>query len=417
MSVQSSKDAVVDKTPLSKEEEIELLGEGDDEKKEDVLELDDKDEKEDKEKEDEEKEDEEEDKDELKEIEEDLEEPDEEKLELMTPVRRREILSKYPKLFKDFPYLEKAYYREQKFTEVFQTPQDAQVAAEKAETLDGFEQAIMGGNLTDVLKAAKDEDQNAFYKLVDNYLPNLMEVDRDAYFTVIGNVIKDSIISMVREGNAMGKQGEPLIGAANIINQWVFGTNKFTEPQRLSKQTSNEDNTKEKELEQREQQILQDRFETVKDDLQGRIENTLKNTIDGNIDPRNGMTEYVKKHACSEAYSILENMIDEDRRFRTVLDRLWERAFEKNFSRETTDAIRAAYLSKAKTLLPTAIKKARNDALRGTGKRVKDDVEEKEESTDRKGPISGNKPVSSGKYKTAKDIPREMKTLDVLMQD
>ena len=55
MSVQSSKDAVVDKTPLSKEEEIELLGEGDDEKKEDVLELDDKDEKEEKEKEDEEK--------------------------------------------------------------------------------------------------------------------------------------------------------------------------------------------------------------------------------------------------------------------------------------------------------------------------------------------------------------------------
>ena len=36
----------------------------------------------------------------------------------MTPVRRKEILAKYPKLFKDFPYLEKAYYREQQFTEV-----------------------------------------------------------------------------------------------------------------------------------------------------------------------------------------------------------------------------------------------------------------------------------------------------------
>ena len=48
--------------------------------------------------------------DELKDIEEELKGPKEEDLELTTPVRRREILAKYPKLFKDFPYLEKAYY-------------------------------------------------------------------------------------------------------------------------------------------------------------------------------------------------------------------------------------------------------------------------------------------------------------------
>src|SRR5947207_15330863 len=42
--------------------------------------------------------------DELKELEDELEEPDEEKLELMAPVKRREILKKYPKLFEDFPY-------------------------------------------------------------------------------------------------------------------------------------------------------------------------------------------------------------------------------------------------------------------------------------------------------------------------
>lgn len=61
----------------------------------------------------------EDDEDELKELEEELEGPKEEDLELTTPVRRKEILKKYPTLFKDFPYLEKAYYREQQFTKYF----------------------------------------------------------------------------------------------------------------------------------------------------------------------------------------------------------------------------------------------------------------------------------------------------------
>src|SRR6187399_1594582 len=77
--------------------------------------------------------------DELKEIEEELDGPKEEDLELMTPVRRREILAKYPKLFKDFPYLEKAYYREQQFTEVYPTIQDARAAHEKSQILDRVE--------------------------------------------------------------------------------------------------------------------------------------------------------------------------------------------------------------------------------------------------------------------------------------
>src|SRR6187401_3520536 len=109
--------------------------------------------------------------DELKEIEEELDGPKEEDLELMTPVRRREILAKYPKLFKDFPYLEKAYYREQQFTEINPTIEDARVASEKAKIMDIVEREIMSGDITSVLAAAKDENQEAFYKVVDNYLP------------------------------------------------------------------------------------------------------------------------------------------------------------------------------------------------------------------------------------------------------
>jgi len=85
------------------------------------------------------------------ELEEDLKEPDEEDLELITPLRRKEILAKYPNLFKDLPYLEKAYYREQKYTELLPTIKDAEEAVAKAQTWDKLESDLTEGNLKDIL--------------------------------------------------------------------------------------------------------------------------------------------------------------------------------------------------------------------------------------------------------------------------
>jgi hypothetical protein len=349
--------------------------------------------------------------DELKEIEEELEEPSEEDLEIMTPVRRREILAKYPKLFKDFPYLEKAYYREQQFTELLPTIQDAKAAVEKARILDTHDRNMMNGDISSILMAVKQESQEAFYKVADNYLPALKQADAGAYYHVMGNVIKDTIITMVREAHQLGDQGTPLQAAANILNQFVFGTNTPQVPTPLSKRPV--DNTREQEVARRERELVTRQFESTRDDLQSRADNTLKATIARNIDPRENMTDYVRETAQNKAFDQLEDLMEKDTRFRSLLDKLWEYSFKENFSKESQDRIKSAYLSKAKTLLPTVIKKARNDALRGLGKRVRDE----EESTPSKGPIVGSKPRVEGKIKSAKDIPKGMSTLDVLNMD
>jgi len=355
--------------------------------------------------------------DELKEIEEELKIPDEEDLnELVTPVRRKEILAKYPKLFKDFPYLEKAYYREQQFTETFPTIQDAKLAAEKASILDRTERELMNGDISSVLAAAKEESQEAFYKIADNYLPTLRRVDQQAYFHVLGGVIKDTIVTMVREGRALGDQGAPLQAAANVLNQFIFGSQNFQPYQPLAKTARPEEQTRENDLRQQQQQLVFTKFEGVKEDLQTKADNVLKSTIDGHIDPRGSMSDYVKSHATKEAFDNLESLISKDTRFRSLLDKLWEKAFQSNFDKESTDRIKSAYLSKAKTLLPSVIKKARNDALKGAGSRTYTDDEE---TTSKKGPIVKGQSTapSSGKYKSAKDIPKGMSTLDVLMKD
>ena len=159
-------------------------------------------------------------------------------------------------------------------------------------------------------------------------------------------------------------------------------------------------------------------FESTKDTLQTKADNVLMATIDGNIDPRGSMTDYVKKNAVKDAHSTLENLISKDARFRGLLDRLWEKAFQSGFDKDSTDRIKSAYLSKAKTLLPSVIKKARNDALKGLGGRSSDD--EDMTSSEKKSPAiqSGKStPPSSGKIRKPGDIPKGMSTLDVLMKD
>jgi hypothetical protein len=351
--------------------------------------------------------------DELDEIEKELEGPTEEQLELVTPVRRKEILKKYPELFKDFPYLEKAYYREQQFTELLPTIDDARIAVEKSKVLDKFESEIMGGSTENILKAVKEENPDKFHKIVDDYLPTLARVDENAYYHLLGNVTKNTIAAMVME--ARKSNNEVLQSAASILNQFAFGTTDFKPPTNLAKDTP-EAQKDTKKVDEREQAFVRRQFETANNDLNTKVNNSLKNTIDAHIDPKGNMSDYVKKNASKDAIETLQDLISKDTRFKTLTDKLWERAFNDNFSKESTDRIRSAFVSKAKTLLPAVIKKARIEALRGTGHRVKNDDDDTT-STNR-GPVSAGRPRSQqptgGKTTDSKGIPKGMSTLDFL---
>ena len=273
----------------------------------------------------------------------------------------------------------------------------------------------MGGDISSVLRAAKSENQESLNRIADNYLPALRAVDQQAYYHVLGNVIKDTIITMVKEGRALGEQGAPLQAAANVLNQFVFGSQNFQPPKPLSQQIRPEDRNREEQRQWQDQQRVMGAFESTKDDLQVRADNVLKSTIDQHIDPNKNMTDFVRKNATREAFEKLENLMSKDTRFRSILDRLWERAFQSNFDKNSTDKIKSAYFSKAKTLLPSVIKRARNDALKGLGRgRSVDDMTMKKHRLERVQQQLGNPlPPLVERIRKAGDIPRGVSTLDV----
>lgn len=342
---------------------------------------DDKDDKEDKEEiklddkddtNDEDKDDKDDEEDELAQIEEDLKEIDEEKLELKTPVARREILKKYPNLFKDFPYLETAYYREQQFTEILSTIDDAKEAAESHKVLQRYtEDMVEKGNVKNVLKMIKDSNPETYAQVVDNYMEHLKEIDPQAHVHVQSNLVKNIILGMVEE--AKSSNDDDLRTAALLLNKWAFGSSRFTPPQKMAKETRTEDKSKEDAFVQREREFAERQIATVTGEVNTRVNNAIRSAIEQNIDPNSSMTDFVKRHATKEALEKISNLMEKDTRFQKIIDQLWERAAKANFSNDSKDQIRKAILSKAKSLLAPVIKSARNEALKGMGKRVKDD--------------------------------------------
>jgi len=321
-----------------------------------------------------------------------LTQPDEdiEKLDLQTddnldieaPPRKKEILKDFPELFKKYPFLEKMMYRDREYTQLFGSFDDAKEIAEKSENFSNFENQLLSGNTEEILKGVKDADEKAFNIIVDDYLPTLAKVDKEAYFHVVGNLNRRLIMEMVQEANDTGN--DELKQAALLVNQFVFGSSKFTAPtQRVDKKQDVEKN----EVEQERLSLVRERFETARDDLQTKVDNTLRATISDYIDPKGNMSSYVKKNAVADAMRLLSSSIADDSSTVKNLDRLWRSAFEAKFSRDSLVKIQSFYLSKAKGNLKNAILKARAEALKDlrpdSRKQETDEEEEKEDNSRR----------------------------------
>jgi len=326
----------------------------------------------------------------------------------VSPVPRKAILAKYPNIFKEFPYLETAYYRSQKFTEVFPTIDDAKEALEASTTLRNFEQDIMTGSVKGVLKSVKENSPDTFNKLVDNYLQDLFNADATAYHHVTGNLVRTLAANMVREANTSGN--DALKAAAVLVNQFMFGESNFKPPTNLSKEEPK--SGKEDELKQKEMEFNQRQYNTALTNVQDKIQNRLKTAIDDNIDKSGAMSSYEKKNASRDCLEKVHDSIKQDKSFQGYLDRLWRDAFNKNFSEDSLGAIRKAYISKAQGLLPSAIKKARQEALGTTSKRVKEG-----EKSPNKTPIRPGRTAGSSKPSPIKALPKGMSMMDYLTSD
>lgn len=321
--------------------------------------------------------------------------------------RRKDILKKYPNLFKEFPALERGYYHGQKVAEYFPTLRDAKEAKEQLESFNNYVTEINDGNIGNVLEFVKKENPEAFSKLVDNYLPTLFQTDEKAYYHIFSNITRMTIGNMVREAQTSGN--EALKAAAVVLNQFVFGNTTYTPPSNLAKA---EDADGKKEVQKEREKYIQERLNTAVEDLTDRVENILTSTIQSYIDPKQSMTDYVRRNAIKDCVDSVRSEVENDKVFRARLDKLWENATKNNFNRDSLDKIKSAYISKARTVLPDTIRRIRGEALRGLASTTRRTNKVEREIPENRGDSTANNSGTKVKGK-----PAGMSTLDYFNMD
>lgn len=329
-------------------------------------------------------------------------------------VNRRDILKAYPDIFKKFPSIEKSIYREQQYAELYPTLQEARDAKESVDNYARFESSLLNGDISDVLNTVKNTDANAFERITETFLPTLNKLDKAAHASILSQVLKSAAITMYGEGKT--RNNENLQLAAQILHEFAFGNGQIT-PYKFKHDIEVRENPREQELMNREQGFMKQQFDVAINDVSGRAENVIKSTVDKHIDPKGLMTPYVKGKASKEVLEEVDRAIKGDRSFSAILDRLWERALDSNFSEQTKIKIKNAILAKSQTVLPDIIRKIRADALKGyatrndNGRRA--DKDDEEEVVDK----PAKRDVAGPRNSSSKKDGRGMKTADFFLQD
>lgn len=293
----------------------------------------------------------------------------EDEIDFRPSLTKKDLVKAYPDILTKFPQLERAIYRERQFSELFPTIQDAKNTIERAHTLDNTETELASGNLANILETIKNSDKEIFLRTVDNFLPSVRKVDEGTYLQFVGNLTRIQIKDLLARANRFNQDTDEhknLTIAAAVLNTLWFGNSEWKEPSFLAKQVADSD----EKINNREKELLHQRFTEVQSDLNERATNAIKSTIIQYIDPRESMSEYVKAKAIDDCGSQLQEQINQDKNFITKLDNLWKSAADSNFSKASLEKIKNTYFAKAQVLLPEIIKSVRAKAMSGMGKNV-----------------------------------------------
>lgn len=332
---------------------------------------------------------------------------------LATP-RRAEILKKYPNIFKDFPTVEAAIYRDQQFSEIFPTIADARTASEDIQALRNFESDLMSGNIEGTLRAVKEQDSEAFSNLTnpENFLGTLQKIDNDAFLKTVGFSVKSVLFNTFTRAQKMGGgEGEQLALASQMLHQFIFGDDTVTPP--VASAVARKEDKGKTEYEKKTEQLNQREFDRAVSTVTTGAERYLKGLMERSIDPRGMMSTYVKDKAINDALDLARKEVQGDKRFRAILNNHWRAAEKANFSPESLKTVQNTVIQANRSAFQSAIKRVRAEALKGNARKQLGAARSRDDR-----PVERGRPASTNNKNNRPNAPaRGKSTLDYLMED
>lgn len=320
-----------------------------------------------------------------------------------------QIKKEFPDLFKRFPQLRDSFFREQKYTELFPSLEDAQEAVESVQNYDYLREHIEKGDSGELLGILSNYNGQVRDKFVMGFLPTLYKQDKDLFFEATRPVVKNAIRAMYHDANRTGQTD--LAEAAMAVHKYFFQAedpNQPLPPSARMRQERQEDDPEKKKFEEDKKRFFESRQQETARGVHTYCAVEIGKHLDGLIDPKDRLklSNFDKKGIRRDALELLGNALENDRQHMSLMNSLWKRAANSGYPLQLRQRLVSAYLTKAKLVLPQIVKHVISEAKGGGKRRQRDDSDHQDEirGDTRRRPSGGPQSPSRGKTPNAKDV-------------
>lgn len=284
-------------------------------------------------------------------------------LEGLTRTDFKQLKADFPELFKKHPGLKEAFFREQQFTEMFPTVEDAQKAIDAQIAYEEITDSVIQGNAEKFISELETADKNGVKSFASAFLPALQKSNKDLYLDIISPVVAQMIKNVYEEGKKQTdeKIKKNIMSAAQIVRQTIFGGDYGDiEKEDLSLIDRERSGKKEddKEVNTRLAQQHGILVKEVSDACYGLLDKEIDKGL-GDLKDKPGLKKMLVKQIRDE---VLGKM-DEDKNYLGRMDSLWKREQRNGFSGTLKSSFTTTFLGKAKTIIPAVRSTLRKQVL------------------------------------------------------
>lgn len=257
----------------------------------------------------------------------------------------KQVKAKYPELFKEFPELRHAFFREQEYSKLFTTVKDAEEAKSAVQNLEFINEELLEGRTENLLRMVANTDVASYRKLVENFLPTLAQLDRDSYYGIAQPVIEHALRAALAEGESTGNKNLKL--AAQHVRRFLFGSHEFPKAGEEKPATNPE---AERAIQERDS-LLNSRRVEYQQEVGTKVQADFKSLVMDGL-KLEGASEFTKNKIVEEVMSQVGNALAADENHMRAMSILWNRA-ARTLDPRLKARIAETYLTRAKELIPS----------------------------------------------------------------
>lgn len=323
----------------------------------------------------------------------DEDEEDEDTEELDRITHASDLKKAYPDIFKKFPDVKAALYRDQQYAELLGSPKEAETLVKKGNLLDIIEkQLIVDGDAKDLLASVKKDSAESFTKIAYSFLPLLAEMDKETYIEVAAYPIKQLCRSMIRKFDKATNEYK----AALYVHKYFFDNLDVDSKIKLEEGVKSNKSPREieyenklKEIDQRDGNAF---FSSTNESYVAKLNREFRIELDKN----ENLSDWLKGTIVEKGLQEIKSQLDNDPRFKRQMESLWAQAKTSGYSNDLKSRIVSTALARAKSLLPKVRAKLIAEAL-GKKQKVqkKDDKKGNVTNFERKPHKPTNQPAKS----------------------